>query len=293
MSAPWRTVRVTADMPARLDALLRTLLPTISRRLVRAFVADGSVRVNGRRASKGSRVVEGDLVEIPVVDGLVPEPDLPLVVLHEDADIIAIDKPGGVPGHALDPRERGSIAGALLARHPELASVGDPLSAGLVHRLDTGTSGVLVGARTPEAYRALREAFRRREVTKYYLAIVEGQPSPGTIIDTPLAHDPSDRRRMRAARRDDRAWPARTEITHVESQGGLTLVGLTLCTGVTHQARAHLALLGHPVVGDLLYGGSPLLSTGRHALHAQRLDLAARGLRIESPLPADLRALLA
>ena len=251
------------------------------------------MRVNGRRASKGSRVVEGDLVEIPVLDGLTPEADIPLVVLHEDADIIAIDKPGGVPGHALDPRERGSIAGALLARHPELASVGDPLSAGLVHRLDTGTSGVLVAARTPEAYRALREAFRRREMTKHYLAIVEGQPSPGVIIDTSLAHDPSDRRRMRAARLDDRAWPARTEITHVESHGVLTLVGLTLCTGVTHQARAHLALLGHPVVGDLLYGGSPLLSTGRHALHAQRLDLAARGLQIESPLPDDLRALLA
>jgi len=293
MNGASRTVRVTADMPARLDTLLRVVLPATSRRLIRALVADGSVRVNGRYASKGSRVAEGDLIEIPALGGLTPEPGMPLVILHEDPSIVAIDKPGGVPGHALDPRERGSVAGALLARYPELGAVGDPLTAGLVHRLDTGTSGVLLAARTPDVYRALREAFRLQQVTKQYVAIVEGHPTSETTIETPLAHDPGDRRRMRPATRNDRAWPTRTEITRVETFGPFARVTLTLRTGVTHQARVHLALLGHPVLGDLVYGGPPILSPGRHALHAQRLEVPARGLLIEAPLPADLRALLA
>src|SRR5262249_32195190 len=154
-----RAVRVSAAAPARLEAYLRTLLPGTSRRLLRMLIADGSVRVNGRRARKGTRVAAGDEIEVPSVAGLIPEADMTLSILHEDAELIAVDKPGGVRGHALDPRQRGTIAGALLARHPELASIGAPLASGLVHRLDTGTSGVLVAARSAAAYDALRAAF--------------------------------------------------------------------------------------------------------------------------------------
>jgi 23S rRNA pseudouridine1911/1915/1917 synthase len=185
------------------------------------------------------------------------------------------------------------MAGALVARYPELARVGDPLSGGLVHRLDTGTSGVLVAARTPAAYVTLRTSFRRHEVAKQYVAVVAGMPCVGTVIDTSLAHDPSDRRRMRAARPGDRAWKARTELCRVDAHGDRARVDVRIRTGVTHQIRAHLALVGHPIVGDVLYGGPPAaLAARRFALHAATFEIAARGLRVVAPLPTDLCALI-
>jgi 23S rRNA pseudouridine1911/1915/1917 synthase len=198
-----------------------------------------------------------------------------------------------VRGHALDPRQHGTIAAALVARHPELAEVGDRLAPGLVHRLDTGTSGVLIAARTPVAHRDLRAAFRRHAVAKRYVAVVAGTPRAGTIVDEPLAHDPRDRRRMRLARGDERAWPARTVVVAVEPHGTRAIVELEIRTGVTHQIRAHLAHLGHPVIGDALYGGPPGgLAPHRHALHARRIVLPAPTPAIEAPIPADLLALV-
>lgn len=286
-------VRVSDGAPARLDAWLRAHVPDLSRRLLRALVADGAVRVNGRRVRKGMRVVAGDVVELPDLPPLAPEPDVPLRVLYEDAAIVAVDKPGGVRGHALDPRQRGTIAAALLARHPELAEVGDRLAPGLVHRLDTGTSGVLVAARTAAVHRALRDAFRGHGVAKRYVAVVAGVPHPGTTVDAPLAHDPHDRRRMRVARGVDRAWPARTTVVAVEPRGPRALVEVEIRTGVTHQIRVHLAHLGHPVVGDALYGGPPgALAPHRHALHARRIALPAPTPAIEAPIPADLLELM-
>jgi 23S rRNA pseudouridine1911/1915/1917 synthase len=281
-------------MPARLDACVRALAPELSRRLVRSLVAEGAVRVNGRPARKGDRVGEGDVVELPAIAPLAPDPDVALAILYEDDAVVAVDKPGGMPAHALDPRQRGTLAGALLARHPELAHVGDPLAAGLVHRLDTGTSGVLLAARTADVHRALRAAFRRHEVTKRYAAIVAGLPRAGMRVDVALAHDPGDRRRMRVARAGDRTWPARTVVGRVEAHGALALVDVEIETGVTHQVRVHLAHLGHPIVGDVLYGGpsEPALAAGRHALHARLLAVPSRGLAIEAPMPADLLALL-
>ena len=185
--------------PARLDTFLRGALPALSRRLVRHLIAEGAVRVNGRPAAKGVRVAPGDRVTLPALPATIaPEPALALPVLHEDAALVALDKPGGMPGHALDPRQRGTAAAFLLARYPEMAGIGDPLAPGLVHRLDGGTSGVLVAARTPEAHRALRAALRARAVEKRYLAWVAGDASAleGARIALPLAHDPHDRRRM-------------------------------------------------------------------------------------------------
>ena len=288
-----RRVRVTGATPTRLDACVRALAPELSRRLVRTLIDDGAVLVNGRPGRKGTRVADGDVVELPALAALEPEPDLPLRVLYEDARMIAIDKPGGVRGHALDPRQRGTMAAALLARHPELATVGDPLAAGLVHRLDIGTSGVLVAARSAEAHRALRAAFRSHAVTKRYVAVVVGTPAAGTIVDAALAHDSRDRRRMRVAQATDRAWSARTLVVAVEPRGERSLIEIEIRTGVTHQVRVHLAHLGHPIVGDALYGTPcDALAPRRHALHARRLEVPAYGLRIEAPIPDDLLGLV-
>ncbi len=279
------------DEPARLDAFVRRVYPALSRRVAHRLIDDGLVRVNGRVAAKGTRLVAGDRVVLPAVR-LEPEPDLPVVILYVDARLIVVDKPGGMPAHALDPRQRGTVAAFLAGRFPETAGLGDALTSGLVHRLDTGTSGLLLAARTPEAHATLRAAFRAGAVAKRYLALVAGTPPLHAAIERALAHDPGDRRRMIAALPGQRAWPARTEITTLRSSGGRALLEATLHSGVTHQVRVHLALLGCPVLGDALYGGPDAgLSPGRHALHASSVALA--GLpRLDSDLPPDLAALL-
>jgi len=280
----------------RLDAFLAAALAGLPRRLVRRVIAEGDVRVNGRRAAKGARLKPGDRVTLPdLPDALQPEPALALPVLHEDAALAVIDKPGGMPAHALDPRQRGTAAAFVLARWPETADVGDALAPGLIHRLDGGTSGVLVVARTPESFAALRGALAARRIEKRYLAVVAGT-AENKRVDTPLAHDTSDRRRMVAARPGDRSWPAESEIRVVTAGRDRSLVAVTMRTGVTHQIRVHLAMAGHPVVGDALYGGPPAdLPEGRHALHASGITLPhptdGTLVKVESPLPEDLRAL--
>jgi 23S rRNA pseudouridine1911/1915/1917 synthase len=228
--------------------------------------------------------------------GVEPEPDLPVRIVYVNARLVVIDKPGGMPGHALDPRQRGTVAAFLAGRYPETAGLGDPLSSGLAHRLDTGTSGLQVGARTGETFARLRAAFRAGAVTKRYLAVVAGAAPARAAVDTPLAHDPSDPRRMIVAAPGQRAWPAHTAIVRRAAGAGHALVEATLQRGVTHQVRAHLALLGCPVLGDRLYGGPDVgLDPARHALHASALEPHGdvEGLpRIESELPPDLRALL-
>jgi 23S rRNA pseudouridine1911/1915/1917 synthase len=291
-----RTLTVdVADAP-RLDAFLAGSLPELPRRLVRRVIAEGAVRVNGRRAAKGLRLRPGDRVTLPDFRvTLEPEPALPISVLHEDPSLAVLDKPGGMRAHALDPRQRGTAAAFVLARWPETAGVGDPLAPGLVHRLDGGTSGVLVVARTAPAFTALRAALKARTIEKRYLAVVAGAAAD-VRIDTPLAHDTRDRRRMTAARPGERAWPAETQVRVVTAGRERSLVAVTMRTGVTHQVRVHLALSGYPVLGDTLYGGPACdLVAGRHALHASAITLphpdTGTRLTVESPLPEDLRAL--
>jgi 23S rRNA pseudouridine1911/1915/1917 synthase len=281
----------------RLETFVRGLRPRLSRRLVRRLIAEGAVRVNGAPGRKGTLLRPGDVVALPPTPALVPEPDREVPVVHADANLVVLDKPGGVRGHALDPRERGTIAAFVLARWPETAAIGDPLAPGFVHRLDTGTSGLLLIARTAAAFAALRAAFRARTVEKTYLAVVAGSPPRRAHLDAALAHDARDRRRMVAAHPGERSWPAVTDVETLAVAGGCALVRARMRTGVMHQVRAHLALLGHPVLGDLVYGGPAApLAPGRHALHAAELALPhpadGRLLRLRSPLPADLGALL-
>jgi 23S rRNA pseudouridine1911/1915/1917 synthase len=178
-----------------------------------------------------------------------------------------------------------------------MAGVGSALAPGLVHRLDTGTSGLLLAARSAAIYADLRAALRSRTVEKRYLALVVGRMSAGTRVRLALAHDPSDRRRMVPARATGRAWPAETAVDVVQSGTARSLVAVTIRTGVTHQVRVHLAHIGHPVLGDTLYGGPPTdLPAGRHALHASDLSFVHPGRRqpmhLASELPPELQALL-
>jgi 23S rRNA pseudouridine1911/1915/1917 synthase len=295
-----RTLTVGGDgEPGRLDAFLAAAVPGVGRRLARRLAASGDVRVNGRRARKGTRLRAGDVVTLPDLPAAIaPEPELALPVVHEDAAVVAVEKPGGMPSHALDPRERGTAAAFLVARWPEMAAVGTPLAPGLVHRLDTGTSGLLLAARDVETWHRLRAAFRAREVAKRYLAVVAGVPSwDERRISQPLAHDARDRGRMVAAPPGTRAWPAESTLRVLARGTAAALVAVEIRTGVTHQVRAHLALAGHPVLNDVRYGGpeTPGLALRRHALHAARLVLAhpagGRPLALESPLPPELAAL--
>lgn len=286
---------VVAEQPMRLDTFVCRHCPALSRRLVRRLIDDGVVRVDDRAAPRGAYLARGARVTLPPTR-LAPEPDLPVTILHVDERLVVIDKPGGMPGHALDPRQRGTAAAFLAARFPETSTIGDPFSSGLAHRLDTGTSGLQIAARTPEAYARLRQAFRSGALTKRYLAIVAGDVPAHAVIETALGHDPGDRRRMIAATPGRRAWPARTEIVRRAAARGHALVEATLRSGVTHQVRAHLALLGCPVLGDLVYGGPDVgLCPARHALHASALAPRTDGSDVpalESPLPDDLRALV-
>ena len=294
---------VPSDAPKdRLDRAVSRLFG-VSRGRAMEWITDDRVRVDGRRAPKGAQVGPGARVCVrrPPPDSPVPQPDLPIRVVHADAHLVAADKPAGMPSHPLKPGETGTAANALVGRFPELAAVGPAArEGGLVHRLDTDTSGLLLAARTDAAHAMLRQQFAARTVEKGYLALVAGELHAGGEIDAPLAHDPNDARKVRAA--TDAEWaeahgarPALTRFSPIERHSGFTLVEVEIATGVLHQIRAHLAFIGHPLAGDALYGGPELPGLTRHFLHAARLGFQhpdGTRPRLDSPLPDDLASVL-
>jgi 23S rRNA pseudouridine1911/1915/1917 synthase len=288
--------------PQRLDVFLSRTLPHGSRRTAQLAVAAGAVRVNERRARKGATVTSGDRVDIaddwlaPRV--LRPNPQLVVPVLYEDAAVLALDKPAGMPSHALHTDETETIANFLLARYPDVATVGKrSLEPGIVHRLDTDTSGVLLVARTAAAYDHLRRQFTERRVLKEYRAVVHGDASRPGEIATPIAHT-RGHTRMRVCRATDAGGrPALTRYQPLERYGSYTLLAVEISTGVMHQIRVHLASIGHPVAGDRRYGPEVVTDTPlRHLLHACRLGFthpeSGQHIEVSSPLPADFTAYL-
>jgi 23S rRNA pseudouridine1911/1915/1917 synthase len=286
-----------ADSADRLDKAVARLFG-VSRGRAMDWIAEGRVRIDGKRAPKGARVGPGARISVdkPPPDQPAPQPELPIRVVHADAHIVVADKPAGMPSHPLKPGERGTAANALVGRFPELAGVGPQArEGGLVHRLDTDTSGLLLAARTDAAHAMLREQFTARTVDKGYLALVAGELHAGGEIALPLAHDGPKMRAVsdESYAEEHGARPALTRFTPLERRGGFTLVEVQIPTGVMHQIRAHLAFIGHPLAGDALYGGPTLPGLARHFLHAAQLSFAhpdAGRPRFESPLPADLTA---
>lgn len=281
----------------RLDLFVGDKL-SLSRSKLKALFEADAVRVNGRRAKKGATVAAGDAVEVdlPEEQSVEAKADasFELTVLHEDDALVFVDKPAGVPSQPLQPNETGTIANALVAKYPEMAKVGDdPREAGLCHRLDVDTSGVLLAARTREAWLAMRQAFSgEREVEKRYLALVTGPLADEGTIDLPLSHHGDH---VRPAF-DVTGRPAITEFSVRARNGEYALVDVKLITGVLHQVRAHLAAVGAPIVGDALYGGRPEEGLPRFFLHAVSLGVrhpvSGKWLEVESPLPEALAAVI-
>ncbi len=291
----------------RLDRALARAFPEYSRSRLQGWIRAGRVCVDGRPAraktslSEGQSVVLEALLEPVMQDA--PEP-IALDVVYEDDALLVVDKPPGLVVHPGAGNRRGTLVNALLHHAPELARLP---RAGLVHRLDKDTSGLLVVARTPAAHAALVAALERREIHRGYLALVKGEIVAGSRIEAPIGRHPSARTRMAVHAR------GRLAVTHtrvLERVAGYTLLSVTLETGRTHQIRVHLSHGGHPIVGDPVYGGRQMLAAGlspdaadavrafpRQALHATRLEFthpsSGEALSFESPMPDDMAALLA
>ena len=294
------TITLEPGDDGRADKALARHFPDAGRRQLAALFEAGEVRVRGKRVKKGDRLVAGDVVELaraPVTgEALRPvaDPALVLDVLVERPDLVAIAKPAGVPSQPLRAGELGTIANALAARWPECAALApggtyDPRDGGLVHRLDIGTSGVLVAARTATAYRALREAFGAGGITKEYLALTDARPV-SRECDAPLAQ-----RGDHVAVDHADGLAAHTAFTVERATADHALVRCSAHTGRMHQVRAHLAHVGAPIAGDTRYGGRPLAGHDGFFLHAAKLTLVFGGetLAIEAPLPARFVAALA
>jgi 23S rRNA pseudouridine1911/1915/1917 synthase len=291
----------------RLDRFLVSVLADQSRSQLQRLIKDAHVLVEGRAAKPNQAVKAGQAVtvEIPeAVDaGVAPEAlDLPIV--YQDPDLVVVDKPAGMVVHPAAGHDTGTLVNALLHHVTDLSGIGGEKRPGIVHRLDRGTSGLMVVAKNDAAHEELARQFHDREVEKEYVALVWGVVQAGRRIDAPIGRDPVDRKKMSAKAR--RSREAVTRIIRAEHLNpGLTLARIAIHTGRTHQIRVHLSAIGHPVVGDSLYGGvrrrvpgdlRPVMRLDRPFLHAARLVFKhpADGRRMDftSELPDDLQRVL-
>jgi 23S rRNA pseudouridine1911/1915/1917 synthase len=294
----------------RLDSWLTARLPDLSRTRTKHLVESGHVLIDGRQVKVAHRVKVGERVEAsvppPPSEEMAAEP-IPLVIAFEDEHVLVVDKPAGMVTHPGAGQPTGTLAAAALAHAPEMAGVGGPRRPGIVHRLDKGTSGLIVLAKTAVAYAALTAQLARRSVTRRYVCLVRGELSPASgVIDAPIARDERSRLRMAVAR-PGKGKRAVTRFRVLERLPGVTLVECRLETGRTHQIRVHLAARGHPVLGDETYGGRRdhaadpaltrlILMLGGVALHAAGLGfthpVTGAVLEFSSPLPDRIESLL-
>ena len=304
-----RFVASEAEAGRRLDAALAELA-AVPRAQAQRWIEAGRVRVAGAPVRAAQRVREGDAIEAdppePVAATLEPEP-IPLAILHEDADLIVIDKPAGLVVHPAPGHPRGTLVNALLHHCRDLAGIGGVLRPGIVHRLDQGTSGVLVAAKHDAAHVALAAQFRDHTVERVYVALVRGVPgAAGGRVDRPVGRHPQDRKRMSV--RTDAGREAVTDwsVARRFAASGVSLVEVRPATGRTHQIRVHLASIGLPIVGDPVYGRAEVRSRTREgfaaglarpALHARVLGFThprdGARMRFEAEPPGDFAAALA
>lgn len=289
----------------RLDIFLSQKDAGLSRSQARRLIDGGEALVDGRPARASYRLRPGERVSLhrppPVPAGIVAE-EIPLDIRYEDDAVLVVDKPAGMVVHPAAGNSRGTLVNALQFHCGRLSSVGGLMRPGIVHRLDKGTSGLMVIAKTDEAHRHLSEQFKKRRVSKHYTVLVHGDLREDEgVIDAPVGRHPVERKKMSTASRRGKAALTRWRV--LERYGDCTLLEAQIETGRTHQIRVHLGAMGHPVVGDAVYGGSKraadrtalraaLKRLARQALHAGRLSflhpLTGRVMSFESPLPADM-----
>jgi 23S rRNA pseudouridine1911/1915/1917 synthase len=299
---------ISEELPAALDGerldRIVALIADVSRATAAALVEAGAVRVDGDPASSGKvRLEAGSRVDVDT--SAIPSDDLPEAdenvefdVVHADGAVIVVDKPAGLVVHPGSGNPDATMVNGLLARFPDIADAGDPRRPGIVHRLDAGSSGLIVVARTAAAVESLTAQFAARTANRRYVALVWGHPSsPHGIVDAPIGRDPGDPTRMAVV---VGGRPARTEyevVEQIQAPADVALLSCRLETGRTHQIRVHLAAVGHPLVGDPTYGDRrTTLGLTRPFLHAAELSFAhpLTGERVTytSELPDDLAALL-
>ena len=285
-----------ADAGRRLDHFLQRRLADFSRARIQSWIKSGRVLINGEPGKPSALLRAADRVEVEPADlpPLKAEPEnLPVKILYEDAAVIAVDKPAGLTVHAGAGAHSGTLVNRLVHHFGSLSQIGGEMRPGIVHRLDKGTSGVLLVARTDAAHRALAAQFASRTVEKTYLALVEGRIAQDSgRITLPITRDPIRRTRMTA--RLGHGREALTEYRVIERFEKFTYLEVRIGTGRTHQIRAHFAAIGHPVAGDRLYGAK---AGDRIFLHAWRIAFTSPAtgerVQVESPLPAELRRSLA
>ncbi|MBW2107553.1 MAG: RluA family pseudouridine synthase [Deltaproteobacteria bacterium] len=295
----------------RLDTIVAGRISALSRTHAARLIRQGCVTVNGRVKKAGYPARHGDAIraEIPPPQPTRCHPQpIPVTVLFEDAHLLVVDKPAGMVVHPAPGHKDGTLVNALLHLCPNLEGIGGQRRPGIVHRLDKDTSGCLVVAKNSAAHEALSRQFKARRVEKSYIALVYGNPSTAAgAIDLPIGRHPTHRKKM--STRSRRARPTRTVWKVKESFAGVTLLEIDLQTGRTHQIRVHCAAIGHPVVGDVVYGGKKrwkqvrdtavqgvIRTANRQLLHACRLafthPVTGSAVRCVSPLPGDMAMIL-
>lgn len=299
-----RQLELTLNAPGeRLDKALAAAYPDLSRSQWQQHIAGGLVTMGGQPVKASLRLEGGEIVHavLPdVVDSGIRAQNIPLQLLYEDADLIAVNKEAGMVVHPSPGHPEDTLVNAILGYCPELEGVGGERRPGIVHRLDKETSGLILVAKNDRALRHLQRQFKRRQVTKRYLALVEGhiQP-PQAIIDAPLGRDPHNRQRMAVIPPGSggRARAAQTEYHLLQLYEAYSLLACFPKTGRTHQIRVHLAFVGYPIVGDAIYGRrKQRLAMDRHFLHAQALTFRRPAddeeMTLEAPLPPALQDVL-
>ena len=302
------TVPAEAD-DIRLDAFARQCLPHLSRRMLEKAIEEKFLWINARLGKKGSKLKQNDVLTFKGPRSwLLKAPpradELHVPIIYEDSSLLVLDKPAGMATHGFSAQDADTVANFIAAQRPGIINVGKSRwEPGLVHRLDRETSGLLLVAKTQSAFDALREQFRRRQIKKRYLALVWGVTRSEGQVSYSLMHDPRDSRRMCAVIAESPAktkkhWKALTRFRRLAATKNVSLLEIQMETGVTHQIRVHLAALGHPIVGDALYGShdQDAFDLHRHFLHSCGLEFIHPAkttmLKLASPLPLELRQVL-
>ncbi len=291
---------------SRLDNFLTALLPEQSRSHIQRLIKDGRVTGPGATLRASTPVLTGQVyaVDVPPPAAAAPEPEaLPLRIIYEDPHLVVLDKPAGMVVNPAAGHSTGTLVNALLHHVKDLSGIGGEMRPGIVHRLDRGTSGVMVVAKHDKAHQELSRQFADREVEKEYIALVWGVVQAGRRIDAAIGRDPAERQKMSTRAR--RARHAVTRVMAARHYKGVSLLRVAIATGRTHQIRVHMSAIGHPIVGDSTYGGlhrrtlanlRAVQRLERPFLHAARLAFThpddGRRVEFDSPLPLDLQLVL-